>query len=58
MEATKLIEQPTVLRNHFEQNFISQLETTRHQAVKDVQLLYNKRLFDFFENKDEIFHEK
>ena len=34
------------------------MEKCKNQAVKDViQLLYNKGLFDLFENKDQIFHD-
>ena len=52
--------QQTNLLHHFERNFmqscILELEKCKTQAVKDViQLLYNKRLFDAFENKDQIF---
>ena len=51
-------EQQTILRNHLERNLISELEKSKNQAVKDtIQLLYNKRLFDSFENKDQIFNE-
>ena len=59
LDAVKLVEeQQTILRNHFERNFISELEKCKNQAVKDViQLLCNKRLFDSFENKDQIFNE-
>ena len=59
LDAAKLVEeQQTILRNHFERNLISELEKCKNQAVKDViQLLYNKRLFDSFENKDQIFNE-
>ena len=57
LEAAKLVEeQQTILRNHFERNLISELEKCKNQAVKDtIQLLYNKGLFDSFENKDQIF---
>ena len=57
LDAAKLVEeQQTILRNHFERNLISELENCKNQAVKDViQLLYNKRLFDSFESKDQIF---
>ena len=57
LDAAKLVEeQQTILRNHFERNLISDLEKCKNQAVKDViQLLYNKGLFDSFENKDQIF---
>ena len=57
LDAAKLVEeQQTILRNHFERNLISQLEKCKNQAVKDtIQLLYNKGLFDSFENKDQIF---
>ena len=56
-------EQQTILRNHFERNLmqsqqscILELEKSKNQAFKDViQLLYNTRLFDSFENKDQIF---
>ena len=59
MDPAKLVEeQQTILRNHFERNLISELEKCKNQAVKDViQLLYNKGLFDSFENKDQIFHD-
>ena len=59
LDAAKLVEeQQTILRNHFERNLISELEKCKNQAVKDViQLLYNKGLFDSFENKDQIFHD-
>ena len=57
LNAAKLVEeQQTILRNHFERNLISELEKCKNQAVKDtIQLLYNKGLFDSFENKDQIF---
>ena len=49
-------EQQTILRNHFERNLISELEKCKNQTIKDtIQLLYNKGLFDSFENKDQIF---
>ena len=59
LDAAKLVEeQQTILRNHFERNLISELEKCKNQAVKDtIQLLYNKGLFDSFENKDQIFIE-
>ena len=59
LDAAKLVEeQQTILRNHFERNFISELEKCKNQTVKDtIQLLYNKGLFDSFENKDQIFNE-
>ena len=59
LEAAKLVEeQQTILRNHFERNLISEMEKCKNQAVKDtIQLLYNKGLFDSFENKDQIFNE-
>ena len=59
LDAVKLVEeQQTILRNHFERNLISELEKCKNQAVKDtIQLLYNKGLFDSFENKDQIFNE-
>ena len=59
LDAAKLLEeQQTILRNHFERNLISELEKCESEAVKDViQLLYNKGLFDSFENKDQIFNE-
>ena len=59
LDAAKLVEeQQTILRNHFERNLISELEKSKNQAVKDtIQLLYNKGLFDSFENKDQIFNE-
>ena len=56
--ATLVEEQQTILRNHFERNLISELEKCKKQTIKDViQLLYNKGLFDSFENKDQIFNE-
>ena len=57
LDAAKLVEeQQTILRNHFERNLISELEKCKNQTVKDtIQLLYNKGLFDSFENKDQIF---
>ena len=57
LDAAKLVEeQQTILRNHFERNLISEMEKCKNQAVKDtIQLLYNKGLFDSFENKDQIF---
>ena len=57
LDAAKLVEeQQTILRNHFGGNLISELEKCKNQAVKDtIQLLYNKGLFDSFENKDQIF---
>ena len=59
LDAAKLVEeQQVILRNHFERNLISELEKCKNQAVKDtIQLLYNKGLFDSFENKDQIFNE-
>ena len=59
LDAAKLVEeQQTILRNHFERNLISELEKCKKQTIKDViQLLYNKGLFDSFENKDQIFNE-
>ena len=59
LDAAKLVEeQQTILRNHFERNLISELQKCKNQTVKDViQLLYNKGLFDSFENKDQIFNE-
>ena len=59
LDAAKLVEeQQTILRNNFERNLISELEKCKNQAVKDtIQLLYNKGLFDSFENKDQIFNE-
>ena len=59
LDAAKLVEeQQTILRNHFERNLISELEKCKNQTIKDViQLLYNKGLFDSFENKDQIFNE-
>ena len=58
-DAAKLVEeQQTILRNHFERNLISELEKCKNQTIKDViHLLYNKGLFDSFENKDQIFNE-
>ena len=51
-------EQQVILRNHFERNFFVELEKCKNQAVKDtIQLLYNKGLFDSFENEDQIFNE-
>ena len=57
LDAAKLVEEhQTILRNHFERNLISELEKCKKQTIKDViQLLYNKGLFDSFENKDQIF---
>ena len=56
LDAAKLVEQQTILRNSFERSLISELEKSKNQAVKDViQLLYSKGLFDSFENKDQIF---
>ena len=59
LDAAKLVEeQQTILRNYFERNLISELEKCKNQTIKDViQLLYNKGLFDSFENKDQIFNE-
>ena len=59
LDAAKLVEeQQTILRNHFERNLILELEKCKNQTVKDtIQLLYNKGLFDSFENKDQIFIE-
>ena len=59
LDAAELVEeQQTILRNHFERNLILELEKCKNQAVKDtIQLLYNKGLFDSFENKDQIFNE-
>ena len=59
LDVAKLVEeQQTILRNHFERNLILELEKCKNQAVKDtIQLLYNKGLFDSFENKDQIFNE-
>ena len=57
-DAKLVEEQPTILRNHFERNLISELEKCKCEAVKDlIQLLYNKGLFDIFEIKDQIFNE-
>ena len=58
-EAVKQVnEQQVVLRNHFERNIFVELEKCKKQTIKDViQLLYNKGLFDSFENKDQIFNE-
>ena len=51
-------EQHVFLRNHFERNIFVELEKFKNQAVRDtIQLLYNKRLFDSFENKDQVFIE-
>ena len=57
LDAAKLVEErQTILRNHFEKNLFSELENCKSEAVKDVkQLLYNKGLFDLFENEDQIF---
>ena len=54
MDAAKLVEeQEVILRNHFKRNLLSELEKCKSEAVKDtIQLLYNKGLFDSFENKD------
>ena len=59
LDAAKLVEeQQTILRNHFERNLFSELENCKKRTIKDViQLLYNKGLFDSFENKDQIFNE-
>ena len=59
LDAAKLVEeQQTILRNHFERNLISELEKCKKETIKDaIQLLYNKGLFDSFENKDQIFNE-
>ena len=59
LDAAKLVEeQQTIFCNHFERNLISELQKCKNQAVKDtIQLLYNKGLFDSFENKDQIFSE-
>ena len=59
LDAAKLVEeQQTISRNHFERNLISELGKFKNQTIKDViQLLYNKGLFDSFENKDQIFKE-
>ena len=59
LDAAKLVEeQQTILRNYFERNLISELEKCKNQTVKDtIQLLYNKGLFESFENKDQIFNE-
>ena len=58
-EAVKQVnEQQVILRNHFERNIFVELENCKNQTIKDViQLLYNKGLFDSFENKDQIFDE-
>ena len=58
-EAVKQVnEQQVIFRNHFERNIFVEFEKCKNQAAKDViQLLYNKRLFDSFENKDQIFIE-
>ena len=51
-------EQQVLLRSHFERNIIVGLEECKNQAVKDnIQLLYNKGLFNLFENKEQIFHD-
>ena len=51
-------EQQVILRNHFERNIFVELEKCKNQTIKDgLQLLYNKGLFDSFENKDQIFIE-
>ena len=59
LDAAKLVEEhQTILRNHFERILISEVEKSKNQTIKDViQLLYNKGLFDSFENKDQIFNE-
>ena len=56
-EAVKQVnEQQVILRNHLERNLFVELEKSKNQAFKDtIQLLYNKGLFDSFENKDQIF---
>ena len=57
-EAVKQANEQVILRNHFERNIFVELEKSKNQAVKDtIQLLYNKGLFDSFENKDQIFNE-
>ena len=51
-------EEQVILSNHFERNIFVELENCKNQTVKDtIQLLYNKGLFDSFENKDQIFNE-
>ena len=57
MDAANIEEQQTILRNHFERNLNSELQKSKNEAVKDIQLLYNKGLFDLFENKEQIFNE-
>ena len=57
LEATKIIEErERIKRNEFQKQMIDQLQTCRTEAVRDViQLLYQKGLFDNFENKDSVF---
>ena len=58
-------EQQTISRNHLKRNILQtqqscilELENCKNQAIKDtIHLLYIERLFDLFENKDQIFHE-
>ena len=59
LDAAKLVEkQQTIISNHFERNLVSGLGKCESEAIKDVtQLLYNKGLFDLFENKDQFFNE-
>ena len=57
LEAAKFVqEKQTILRNHFERNFLSELEKSKNKQLKKfLQLLYNKGLFDSFGKKDQIF---
>ena len=49
-------EEQVIFGSHFDRNLISELEICKSEAVKDtIQLLYNKGLFDSFENKDQKF---
>ena len=51
-------EQQVISRNHFERNIFVELKKCKNQAFKEtIQLLYNKGLFDSFENKDQMFNE-
>ena len=57
-EAVEQANEQVILRNHFERYIFVELEKCKKQTIKDViQLLYNKGLFDSFENKDQIFNE-
>ena len=56
LEATNIIEERSrVERNKFEKQLITELSTCKTEAIKDtIQILYNKGLFDSYENKDQI----